>query len=63
MNAPLVIGKDLHPANVVFSVVGKTRNGWLHCRIHSTQSGKPLEAGSVFKFRAGDMVPFGPARN
>ena len=57
-SAPLVIGRDRGPGYVVFAVAGRTRNGWLLCKLHSEQNGKRLSGDSVFKFRVSDVVPF-----
>jgi hypothetical protein len=62
VNASLIIGRERHPGHVVFAVTGRTRNGWLRCKIHSEQNGKRLSGDSLFKFRASDMVPFEPAK-
>jgi len=36
-HSQLVTGKNRHPANVVFRVESRTRNGWLRCKLHSNR--------------------------
>lgn len=54
----LVTARTDHPANVVFEIMGRTKNGWLECRAHSEQNGKLLIGGHIFKFRVSDMRPW-----
>ena len=55
MNGQLVIAKGTDPAFAVFTVVGVTANGWLHCRAHSNRRGEPQRGEHIFKFRKTQM--------
>lgn len=58
----LVTAKNDHPANVVFRVDDRTRNGWLTCSVICQQDGSLLTTSSyAFRLRCSDMRVWRPS--